>query len=488
MSLVVDIYLTNSLSRKKEKFEAISPNKAGVYTCGPTVYDFASIGNFRTYTAADILVRTLKFNGYEVNYVMNITDVGHLTGDNLGDADLGEDRIEKSARVQGKTAWEIASYYTDAFLKDYEKLNLTVPSFFPKATEHLAEQIALVKKLEEKGLTYKIKDGIYFDTKKFEKETGKKYGELSTLSAIKEGARVEPNPEKKNPRDFALWKFSPSTSSGLPKRQMEWESPWGVGFPGWHLECSAMSMKYLGETFDIHVGGEDLRQIHHPNEIAQSEGATGKTFVKYWLHTTFLQVDGKRMGKSLGNVYTLADIEKKGFGPSSLRYLFLTADYRDTLNFTWEALSSAATALNKLREQLRVLKGEKERTALSQEKDKKIAGFREEFMLAINDDLNTAKGLAVLWKMLKSNIPSSDKYDLALYFDEALGLRLSEVSSSRPKIPSEVQELVERREKLRQEGKFEEADKIRIEIEKKGYKVEDTEESPRVKLVQNEKA
>lgn len=476
-----DIYLTNSLTRKKEKFEPLNPPNVGMYTCGPTVYDFASIGNFRTYITADILVRTLKINGYEVNYVMNITDVGHLTGDNLGDADLGEDRIEKSARVQGKTAWEIASYYTDAFLKDYEKLNLTKPSFLPKATEHIKEQIALVKKLEEKGLTYKITDGIYFDTEKFEKETGKKYGELSTLDAIKEGARVEPNPEKKNPRDFALWKFSPSTGSGLPKRQMEWDSPWGVGFPGWHLECSAMSMKYLGETFDIHIGGEDLRQIHHPNEIAQSEGATGKTFVKYWLHTTFLQVDGKRMGKSLGNVYTLTDIEKKGFDPSSLKYLFLTAYCRDTLNFTWEALSSAGTALNKLRERLRVLKGEKERTTLSQEKETKIAGFREEFILAINDDLNTAKGLAVLWGMLKSSIPSSDKYDLALYFDEVLGLGLSEASSLKLEIPVEVKKLIEEREELRKEGKFKKADKKREEIEAKGFILNDTSEGTKVR-------
>lgn len=484
MAKVADIYLTNSLSRKKEKFEAINANKAGVYTCGPTVYDLASIGNFRTYLTADILVRTLKLNGYEVKYVMNITDVGHLTGDNLGNADLGEDRIEKSARVQGKTAWEIASYYSDAFLKDYEKLNLTKPSFLPTATEHIKEQIALVKKLEEKGLTYKIPDGIYFDTEKFEKETGKKYGELSTLSVIKEGTRVEPTPEKKNPRDFALWKFS-----GVPgERQMEWDSPWGVGFPGWHIECSAMSMKYLGESFDIHVGGEDLRQIHHPNEIAQSEAATGKTFVKYWLHTTFLQVDGKRMGKSLGNVYTLNDIEKKGFDPSSLRYLFLTAYYRDTLNFTWAALSSAASALNKLREQLRVLKGEKERTALSREKDKKIAGFREKFMFAINDDLGTPKGLAVLWEMLKSNIPSWDKYDLALYFDEVLGLGLARLAIVNYQIPAEITKLAKKREELRKQEKFEEADKIRIEIEKKGYKVEDTLESPRLKPVQNEKA
>ncbi len=476
MFSVADIYLTNSLSRKKEKFESINPQKAGVYTCGPTVYDFASIGNFRTYLAADVLVRTLKLNGYEVNYVMNITDVGHLTGDNLGDADLGEDRIEESARVQGKTAWEIADYYTNAFLKDFEKLNLTKPSFLPKATDHLAEQIALVKKLEEKGLAYKIKDGIYFDTQKFESKTGKKYGELSTLDTIKEGARVEPNPEKKNPRDFALWKFSLVPG----ERQMEWDSPWGVGFPGWHLECSAMSMKYLGESFDIHVGGEDLRQIHHPNEIAQSEGATGKTFVKYWLHATFLQVDGKRMGKSLGNAYTLTDIEKKGFDPSSLKYLFLTAYYRDTLNFTWESLESAQNALNKLREQTIALKEEKERTQLSPEKWEKVEKYREEFLLAVNDDMNTAKAMAVLWEMLKSNLPSNDKYDLALFFDEVFGLGISGATLEKIEVPKEIEELAKKREELRGAGKFEEADAIRKEIETKGFSLRDTPEGTKI--------
>ena len=394
-----------------------------MYTCGPTVYDFASIGNFRTYLTADLLYRTLVYNSYQVDYIMNITDVGHLTGDNLGDADLGEDRMEKSAKAQGKSAWDIAKFYTQIFLGDYEKMNLTKPMLFTKATEHIKEQIELVSKLEKVGLTYKISDGIYFDTVSFEKKTGKKYGELSTLNTIKEGVRVEPNPEKKNPRDFALWKLSKKPG----ERQMEWESPWGMGFPGWHIECSAMSMKYLGESFDIHLGGEDLRQTHHPNEIAQSEGATGKPFVKYWLHTTFLQIDGQRMGKSLGNFYTLADIEKKGFDPSSLRYLYLTAHYRDTLNFTWESLTSAQNALTKLRSQLLALKESRQRTILSKEKEGKMEEVRQAFIQAVSHDLNSPGGVGIMWDMLKSNIPAEDKYDLALSFDEILGLSLNKV-------------------------------------------------------------
>src|SRR3972149_10243767 len=266
---MADIWLFNSLTREKEKFEALNPAKVGMYTCGPTVYDFASIGNFRTYIAADSLLRVLKYNGYEVTYIMNITDVGPLTGTNIGDADLGEGRMGKAAHTPAKSAWDIAKFYTDAFLKDFEKLNLAKPNLFSKATDHIKEQIELVSRLEKAGLTYKISDGIYFDTVSFEKKTGQKYGELSTLDNIKEGARVEPNPEKKNPRDFALWKFSKKPG----ERQMERDSPWGLGFPGWHIECSAMSMKYLGESFDFHVGGEDLRRTHHPNEMVRAEAA-----------------------------------------------------------------------------------------------------------------------------------------------------------------------------------------------------------------------
>ena len=474
-----NLFLTNSLTRKKEKFIPINPPNVGMYTCGPTVYNNASIGNFRTYTLADVLVRTLGYKGFTVRYVMNLTDVGHLTGDNLGDADLGEDRIEKAAKREGKTAWDIAKFYTETFLKDYKKLNLSQPLLFSKATDHIKEQIVLVKKIEEKGFTYMISDGIYFDTVKFEKETDRKYGELSTLDNFKEGARVEPNPEKKNPRDFALWKFS--EVPGM--RQMEWKSPWGIGFPGWHIEGSAMSMKYLGESFDIHVGGEDLRSTHHPNEIAQAEAATGKTFVKYWIHGTFLKVEGKRMGRSLGNIYTIEDIVKRGFDPLSLRYLYLTAHYRDPLNFTWDSMTGAQKSLNNLREQVLAAKIQSSRTALSSEKSKKVDDYSLRFQESICDDLNTPKALAVFWEAMKSSIPSEDKYDLAMSFDEVSGLKLGEVPEvpQVPKVPKEVKDLINQREELRGGGKFEEADEIRKKIEKKGFKVEDTPEGPKVK-------
>jgi len=469
----------NSLTRKIEDFEPINPPKVGMYTCGPTVYSEATIGNFRTYMAADLLLRALKFNGFQVDYIMNITDVGHLTGDNLGDADTGEDRMEKSAKEQHKSAWDIAKSYTDIFLRDFEKLNLVKPRLFTKATDHIQEQIDLVKKIEEKGFTYKTSDGIYFDTKKYEEETGKKYGELSDLDQIKEGARVEVNKEKKNERDFALWKFSEKPG----ERQMEWDSPWGLGFPGWHIECSAMSMKYLGEGFDIHVGGEDLKQTHHPNEIAQAESVTGKQFVKYWVHGTFLKVDGKRMGKSLGNVYTVSDLEEKGYSPIALRYFFLGAKYRDSLNFTFEALKSASNTLNNLRSIVIDLKRSKEaeRTKLSQEKLEKVDDYNERFAEAVNNDLNTPQALAVMWEAVKSNIPSPDKLDLLYNFDEVLGLKLREVEVA--EIPEEIIRLIKERDEAREKNNYEEADRIRKEIEKEGkYAVLDTPAGTQVKI------
>ena len=470
----MDIYLTNSLTRKKEKFVPINPPNVGMYTCGPTVYSYATIGNYRTYILGDILLRTLKFAGYKVNYVMNLTDVGHLTGDNEGDADTGEDRLEKAAQSEGRSAWDIAKFYSKDFLASFTGLNMIMPQVIAKATDHIKEQIELVQKLEKKGLTYRIDDGIYFDTTKFESSTGKKYGELSTLDAIKAGARVEPNPQKKNPRDFALWKFSPAAGTAS-KRQMEWESPWGVGFPGWHLECSAMSMKYLGESFDIHVGGEDLRSTHHPNEIAQSEGATGKKFVNYWVHGAFLTVDGGRMGKSLGNAYSLHDVEKKGFDLLALRYFYLTGHYSSQLNFTWDALKSANTALIKLRALTGSFKDNTTRTALSEEKRAKVEQFRADFESAIADDLNTPQALAVAWNAIKSNIPSEDKYDLLVSFDEVFGLGLSDVSIKKTNIPPEIVELAKTREKLRRAGKFDEGDRLRDQIDSKGYEIKDTE-------------
>lgn len=467
--------LYNSLTRKIEEFKPLRQaqgklNMVGMYTCGPTVYDFPTIGNYRTYTTADFLLRALKYFGYEVNYVMNLTDVGHLTGDNLGDADIGEDRLEKAAKREGKTAWDIAKFYSEDFLMSFEKLNLVKPNVVAKATEHIAEQIELVRRLETNGFAYKIQDGIYFDVKKFE-ESGHKYGELSTLDKIKEGARVEPNPQKQDARDFALWKFSPKDV----KRDMEWESPWGVGFPGWHLECSAMSMKYLGAQFDIHVGGEDLRSTHHPNEIAQSEAATGKVpFVKYWVHGAFLTVDGGRMGKSLGNAYTLNDIKEKDFDWLDLRYFYLTGHYRKRLNFTWEALAAAQTALAKLRSQVASYKTAGERTALSSEKNEKVDRFQDEFRAALGNDLNMPQALAVVWETIKSNIPDYDKYDLLMSFDEVLGLGLAQVSSIEYQVSSEVKKLLNERETLRAAGKYSEADAIRDKLKVEfNYEVRD---------------
>jgi cysteinyl-tRNA synthetase len=468
---MADIYLNNSLSRKKEKFVALKPPNVGIYSCGPTVYGYAHIGHLRRYVGDDVLKRALELNGYKVKHVMNVTDVGHLTSD----ADTGEDKVEKAAKKLGKSAWDVAKFFEKQFFASTKALNIKRPDVVSRATEHISDQIELIKKLEEKDFTYKTGDGIYFDTSKLT-DYGKLGGEKK---GIKPGARVDVA-GKKNPTDFALWKFSPKDK----KRQMEWSSPWGVGFPGWHIECSAMSMKYLGETFDIHTGGIDHLLIHHPNEIAQSETATGKPFARFWLHHEFLQVDGRKMSKSLGNLYTIDDVKKKGFGSLSLRYLYLTAHYKDPLNFTWESLGSAQNALNKLRSQVSSAKDQKSRTTLSPEKQVKLDDYREKFISTINDDLNTPQALAVLWEMMKSNIPSEDKYDLALFFDEVLGLKLAESMAAERQPTAEVKKLVEEREKLRSEGKFKEADKVRKKIQDLGFVVEDTGQGPKIKLTQ----
>lgn len=473
------IKLYNTLTRKVEEFKPIEEGKVGMYTCGPTVYDYATIGNFRTYTMADLLLRTLKANGYEVKYVMNLTDVGHLTGDNLGDADTGEDRIEKAAKRESKTVWDIAQFYIDAFMVDFAKMNFQEPFKFCRATDHIEEQIELVKRIEEVGFAYKIDDGIYFDTVAFEGTTGKKYGELSNIDEAKAGARVEFNPQKKNARDFALWKFSPDPPAGGENRQMEWDSPWGKGFPGWHIECSAMSMKYLGKTFDIHTGGIDLMSTHHPNEIAQSEAATGKKFVNYWVHGNFILVDGKRMGKSEGNSYKISDIEEKGFSPLDLRYLYLTTHYRQLMNFTWESLEAAKTARAKLVE---FTKNSDSRQTLSVEKNQSIEMYRQQFMDAMNNDLGTPAALALLWEVVKSNIPNADKKDLLLGFDDVLGLELrAESLGRRAEIPLAVRDLAQERDRLRSEGKWQEADKIRGEINQQGFGTIDTQNGTIVK-------
>ncbi len=524
------LQLYNSLTREVEAFTPIDPKQVSMYTCGPTVYNFATIGNFRTYIMADVLVRALQYNGYKVKYIMNITDVGHLTGDNLGDADTGEDRMEKAAAREHKDVWEIASFYTEQFLKDFHKLNLEEPLKFTKATDHIKEQIDLVQKLENRHFTYQTSDGIYFDTSKFPQ-----YGELSDLDEIKEGARVEINPEKRNPRDFALWKFSypnglsrkeslkhineksmflgseatpesRKSDSGqariIAKRQMEWESPWGLGFPGWHIECSAMSMKYLGETIDIHTGGIDLKSTHHPNEIAQSEAATGKKFVNYWLHGAFILVQGQKMSKSLGNVYRLYDLEKarlaeddksrqEKYEPLALRYLYLQTHYRQEMNFTFPALEAAQNALHHLRSELSKLSTASvflgsEATPESKKTKGNDSGqarmttneFDQRFLEAVNNDLNMSEALSVVWDMLKSDIDSKVKVESLLRMDHVLGLDLSHWLEEHKKlsnsyIPPDVKELVEVRNQLRKEKRFDQADQIRNKIKNLGFELQD---------------
>lgn len=469
----MEIQLTNSLTRKKEAFEPLKKGKAGVYTCGPTVYDYASIGNWRTYLLGDLAVRTLQSAGFNVTYIMNITDVGHLTGDNEGDADSGEDRMEKAKKREGKTAWDIAKIYSDDFVESFKKLHLTEPKEFTRATEHIQEQIDLVKQLEERGIAYTTSDGVYFDTAAYEK-TGFAYGELSNLDEIQEGARVEVNEEKRNPRDFALWKFSPKDA----KRDMEWESPWGVGFPGWHVECSAMSSKYLGDQFDLHIGGEDLKSTHHPNEIAQSQGATGKSpFVKYWMHGAFLKVDGGRMGKSIGNAYTLHDIEEKGFSPLALRYFYLTAHYRSSLNFTWEALEAAQNALNGLLDTIWLNIG------APTEADAKAV---DQFFSALSDDLNMPEALAVVWDVVKDEkMNKGAKLATLFRMDGVLGFELdAELREAQDRTRTkEVQALLQQREAAREAKDFETSDAIRDQLLEMKLIVDDGPDGQRLKPV-----
>lgn len=472
----MDIRFYNSLTRKIESFTAQSADGVGMYTCGPTVYNFVTVGNWRTYTLGDLIGRVLIYNGYKIHYFMNITDVGHLTGDNSGDADTGEDRMQTAVRREGKNAWEIAKFYTDDFKTGYNKLNLLKPESFLPATDHIEEQIALVQKLFDSGIAYKINDGIYFDTLAYEK-MGYKYGELSNLDQIKAGARVEFNNEKRNDRDFALWKFSPKDE----KRDMEWQSPWGVGFPGWHIECSAMSMKYLGEQFDLHIGGEDLKSTHHPNEIAQSQGATSKSpFVKFWIHGAFLQVDGGRMGKSLGNAYTLADLEKRGISPLALRYFYLSGHYRSPLNFTWEALEASEKALSRLKSYMTEhLKNQTQTEEIIEVNQ----AYKEKFLSAINNDLNMPTALAVIHELLKdSSIFPNVKIKTLLNFDEVLGLELGKAEETE-EIPASVIEYANEREVARKEKNWSLADELRKKIENAGYTVKDTDNGPKISKI-----
>jgi len=490
--------LFNTMGRKKQVFKPIREGEVRFYACGPTVYDYAHIGHFRAYVFVDTLRRILEYNGFKVKHVMNITDVGHLTSD----ADTGEDKIEKAARKERKTAWEVTEFYTKDFFNAMGKLNVKRPTIICKATDHIREMVELVQKIIDNGYAYVISDGIYFDTSKL-----KDYGKLAKLDVegLKVGIRVEFNPEKRNVTDFALWKFSPIHE----KRQMEWVNKFELimdkdefdrinkileknpninvdkkrvknrfrvilkvrGFPGWHIECSAMSMKYLGETFDIHTGGVDHIPVHHTNEIAQSEAATGKQFVRYWLHNEFIMVEGEKMSKSKGNFYTMHDIEKRGFDPLALRYLFLTSHYRSQLNFTWNSLKAAQNSLETLREHMRLLQEHNNKTS----DKKKLREYKKRFLDYVNDDLNTPMALSVMWKLIRNeqNVNNKDKYELILDFDRILGLKLKEVRKLE-KLSPEIMKLIEEREKARKRKNWEKADNIRKKLRKMGIVLEDT--------------
>jgi cysteinyl-tRNA synthetase len=470
----MSLRLYNSLTRKKEVFKPIRDKQVGLYCCGPTVYWYAHIGNLRAYIFEDILRRALKYNGYQINHIMNYTDVGHLTSD----ADSGEDKMEKGAKREGKTAWEIAEFYIKEFEKDAEALNILKPDRTPRATEHIDEQIDLIKILEKKGFTYTIGDGVYFNTSK-----SPDYAKLAKLDigGLKAGARVEMAKGKKNPTDFALWKFSPNPPMTGQKRQMEWKSPWGVGFPGWHIECSAMAKKYLGEQFDIHCGGIDHLNIHHTNEIAQSRAAFDKIPAKFWLHGEFLLIDRGRMGKSEKNFLTVKTLLDKGFNPLAYRYLCLTAHYRSKLNFTWESLSAAQNAFNNLKSAVASAPEYNRAPGPAKHSRTIAANYRQKFLAALNNDLNTPEALGIAWKLLKDEaILPADKKIALLDFDKVLGLKLSEVKKI--EIPQNILDLAQKRQKLRQEKKWSEADKVRKEIEKLGYKTEDTPEGPKIEI------
>lgn len=445
------MHLYNTLSRTVEKFHPLRPPAVTMYCCGPTVYDFTHIGHLRKYTMDDVLRRALTYTGYEVKHVMNITDVGHL----VGDGDTGEDKMETGAKKYGKTVWEVAQMYTDFFTRSMKEMNVLTPSVVCKATDHISGMIEMIMRLEKKGYTYQTDEAVYFDTSKFtgyEALSGQKQDEKKVAAR----SEVVEDMSKKNPADFALWfkrvgKFTDHT--------MHWDSPWGDGFPGWHIECSAMSRQYLGDQIDIHTGGIDHIPVHHTNEIAQSEAASAKhPFVKYWIHHNHLMVEGTKMSKSLGNFLTIDDIVKKGFDPMALRLLFLQTHYRNEMNFTWAALEAAQTAYTRFVHRLR-------------EGGDVDHGLDDEFATAIHDDLDTSVALSVLLKV--KNI------EQAVRLDAVLGLGIQSALTSEDVIPPEIRELTQKRFEAKQQKDYVTADALRVQIESKGYKLLDDKDGSR---------
>jgi cysteinyl-tRNA synthetase len=451
--------LFDTYTRTLRDFAPLRPPEVSMYTCGPTVYDYAHLGNLRTYLFEDILRRVLAFNGYRVTHVMNLTDVGHL----VSDADTGEDRMEKGSRRTGKSAWEIAEYYAQAFQDDLVRMHILEPTMWCRATEHIPEQIETIQCIEAKGFTYRTSDGIYFDTSKLPT-----YGELARLDikGLHAGMRVDMG-EKRHPTDFALWKFSPPDH----QRHMEWESPWGVGFPGWHIECSAMSTKYLGPFFDIHCGGEDHISVHHTNEIAQTEACHGTRLANFWLHGAFLQLDDAKMAKSAGDFVRLQAIIEGGYDPLAYRFFCLSAHYQATLNFTWEGLDGAATALHRLR------------TAAAEwgPPGTVDVGYVDRFRAQINDDLNMPRAVALTWELAKSALPASTKKATLVRFDHVFGLRLAEWQPVEAVVPEAIWVLVQQRQQARTEQRWQDADALREQVKAAGYDIDDTPQGPRIR-------
>ncbi|MDC7227443.1 MAG: cysteine--tRNA ligase [Spirochaetales bacterium] len=459
----MNVKLYNTLGREMQDFKPINEKEVGLYCCGPTVYNYAHIGNLRTYVFEDLLRRTLEYAGYNVNHVMNITDVGHLTGD----ADEGEDKMEKSARETGRSPAEIASFYTDAFFNDIDRLNIVRPKTACAATKHIGNMIGLIKKLEAKGFTYISGGNVYFDTSKFDR-----YGELALLDRqkLRAGARIAVDDNKKNPADFVLW----FTNSKFENHIMQWDSPWGSGYPGWHVECSAMSMKYLGESFDIHCGGIDHIPIHHTNEIAQSEAASGKKWVNYWIHGEFLLMDKQKMAKSAGNFLTLQTLIDKGYDPLDYRYFCLGGHYRSQLVFNFESLDAARTARMNLVERIAAMKLESDPTPV-ENLSPRAKELLENFNNGLLGDLNAPKALAELWQLMKDkDLGVADKLGAVFEMDRVLGLRLDEAEAPSVALTDAEAALVRAREQARADKDWARADELRAELLEMGIEIKDT--------------
>ena len=466
----MQINLYNTLTHKKEEFIPIKKNNVSIYSCGPTVYSYAHIGNMRTYIFMDTLRRMFKYNGYTINHVMNLTDVGHLTSD----ADTGEDKMEKAARKEGKDPYEIAEFYTKAFMKDLKSLNIDMPETITKATDNILQMEQMVEEIIKNGYGYETSKGIYFDVSKLDK-----YPVLSNndVSGQEAGARIEIDPEKRNPYDFALWIKAPENHI------MKWDSPWGKSYPGWHIECSAMGRRFLGENFDIHTGGVDHIPVHHENEIAQCKGAFGHNPAHFWMHSEFLLVDGGKMSKSLGNVYTLTQLQEKGIEPLAYKLFCFTAHYRTQLNFTFEGAMSSQVALNRLRE------GFIKHTQGTEKIDEEIIKeYKSRFLETINDDLNLPATMGVIWEIVRNNQKSKQFADLLLEFDKVLGLDLANSQKyldqqAKIDVPEDVLKLLEERKQARQNKNWELSDNLRDKIKELGYAVKDTKDGMTVEKI-----